>query len=509
MTKHTRKLFSYLLVSVLFFFSACSDEYMDDVVEPIPLKNQTRALSFDLDSKTNKTLHSNWENVTKINLNNGSVAYAPWVYMEGNSMNIPYSYRIDIKKKDGWEMLSHTMLDYNSTEPNYMIFYNAKRGLLKVFYFNPSHVDSSGLIWWIEADSPTGILPSNKGIQYPFDLNSRFMTSSNIVKESNFNFGQLNQGWNMALFELIYSPVNNAPMISIGASNYKSISIDLTGKYSGEVIIPEVIERDSPENRGDILNIIGGLAKGLSKVVSKNSVLSKILSTGGTAIGSMSAHKTISDTVYVHAQSSGNMELHGKVDLPSGGIVTTTNDVDIKRINNGRNLGLWTLSEEVEFEYYSWQELQQYSNSEMSSAYIPTPAKGDLKSYILINPEVLNELAGYNVVDYQFFSSTKQKPLVNEVQLTDNCYSYHPYMQFVVPGVIPPLEEYHGKALWMVKSNCKMPDDLYVNLTVEFSYKDGSTFISSRNFKPKLTAVNNGDFYQDLMKDSWNYVVVY
>jgi hypothetical protein len=97
---------SLLLSSITF---SCSDKDVQ-ISKETTSSSLTRALSANYSSISNPTLHRNWENVDTIYLNGGGQIDAPWIVKEGNSMNIPENYRTDIKKEDGWIMLSHTLL---------------------------------------------------------------------------------------------------------------------------------------------------------------------------------------------------------------------------------------------------------------------------------------------------------------------------------------------------------------------------------------------------------------
>ncbi len=261
----------FLLALIYLCFASCNnDQEVEKFTNPSINKDSvntstTKAFSLDIPSKSNPMLHNNWENVTTIFLNGGGTIDAPWVFREGNSMNIPLNYRIDIKKEDGWKMLSHTMLDQSSEQPNYILFYNPLRGLVKGFYYNRYPIKNNSLIWVMEAKSPTTIFPSNKIIQNSLNSKEQYISTSNINEDSQFNFGHLNQGWNAFSFELSYSTVDNAPIVSIKAYNHETSNLTAAGDYSGEVIIP--VPKEDPSGLKSLVSTVGKIANAGSSII--------------------------------------------------------------------------------------------------------------------------------------------------------------------------------------------------------------------------------------------------
>jgi hypothetical protein len=501
---------NYLILSIctsliLLSMGACNEETME-ISSPANIEEPTLKSSYDEPSISNPTLHSDWENVKEIYLNDGRVIDAPWIIKELNSMNIPDNYMTDIKKQDGWKLLAHTMIKINLAEPDYILLYNEKRGLLKGFYFNPDAVLNNSFLWYMESrNGKSKIIPSNAGTQESFDHESQAITTSNIVKASNFNYGHLNKGWNMFQFEFIYSPTNNNPMISISGYNNVQGTIGLNGTYTGEVVIPQTVSGNSLTDIKNVSDILTGAAGGIFGLFKKDTI-SSIISLAGTIFGSSTAYTSTSDVTYITARSSGNIELTGSSQTPGSGIVMSTDDFFVKRINDGKDVGLWTLSQNIKYKYNKWQEITVLASENSLGGTIACYPVQDIKSLIVINPVVRNEIESYRIVDTKFFTKTASG--FESVKASDNRYLTS--LEF---SITADWQRYYAqnpdKDVIFVTTFQRVPADLYVNVTVEFTYKDGTKYMSSRNFKPEAYLNDNASDYYDLQRDPFVKIVFF
>lgn len=448
----------------------------------------TRALSANETSVSNPTLHDNWENVATIKLNGGGEIDAPWIVKAGNSMNIPENYRTDIKKEDGWIMLSHTLLSESSLEPNYILLYNTYRGILKGFYYNRENIKNQSFIWVMEANSPTSIFPLNNLVQGNINMTSNYVTSSNIAEGSQFNFAQLNQGWNAFSFELPYGTISNAPIVAIKGYNNENSTLNLSGRYSGETLIP--VTTSQPSSASSIVSAIKGALGVASAAIPVLSTVNRAVSIAASVLGNTSLFKSKTSVTNIRATSSGNLTLAGSSFTLFGGVATSLNNVDLKALNNGNELGVWGLSSAPVLKYPRCVCVEPSVNNDdhfTTSFYCDLEGYPiDTKSLISINPLILNSLSSYSV-ESDYFTKAESLYFIS----SGGAPSYHPagfsyYLRYGVEQKWQNVYVYDTK---------KFPSDIFeqmlLNITVTFNYKDGSSFISSRVYKPQFQQVDN------------------
>lgn len=483
-----------MLVSSLFL--ACGEESMIDVgtiPEDIPgRKPELKLLSFDEKSETNENLHTQWESVNEIRLNNNEPVIVPWKAGGGSSLDIPQSLVEDIKKEDGWIVLSHTMIKINN-EPNYIIFYNRQRGQLKVFYYNPTNIINKSLIWVLEANSPTSVLPSNELVQGIINTTNKYATTSNILNNSIANFGQLVQGWNMFTIELPYGQTNNNPVINIRAYNDHSSVIELGGKFSGDVTIN--IPQSSPSFLSSLLSIITEIPKftkpenWIDKIYNVKDGVSAL-----GKIGSSSLFTSKAGDMIVKGTTSGDITLTGKEFANYGGAVTSLIGIDLKKINNNKQLGLWTLKEIPTFSYNKYSLCGLSRDRKYSYPLELRYSGNNTNNMITINPEIADQIKSYSVGVNNFFMKTypykyesnlvadKVYDLTEILNGNITVFGSEPYIE---PGASTRPYDFIMVAEHVISS------DLYANITVNFEYKDGSKFNSTRNYKIKTAPYDN------------------
>jgi hypothetical protein len=130
---------------------------MNGIVQNIADFDDQMFVNKDNPSVSNPDLIDNWGNLSSITLNSGYDVTLPW--QSGTSSAIPFEMATDIKKEDGWKILTHTFKDVGlmefGTEKDYMVFYNESIKELKVFHF-ASYVVGAG--WFVvgQYDLSTG-----------------------------------------------------------------------------------------------------------------------------------------------------------------------------------------------------------------------------------------------------------------------------------------------------------------------------------------------------------------
>ncbi|WP_321480587.1 hypothetical protein [uncultured Bacteroides sp.] len=498
-----------MLLSVSLFLVSCGDQQAMENLKTSDLSTaSTRAFSADEPSVSNPALQTDWENVKIIKLNGpGNMEIdAPWVYKEGNSMNIPLSYCQDIKKEDGWTMLSHTMIRQNMDYPNYMLFYNKYTGILKGFYYNLQNINNQTFIWTLNAKSPTSIFCSNTLIQEPMTATENYTTSSNIVEVTPLDYGQLNYGWNCFSFELCYSPMNNAPIVSIEGFNTETSIFNLSGDYSGEVIIPINVKK--PSGLKSLVSGIGKIVGMASAIIPQLSTVSTAISAASAIMGHTSLYKSKTNMTTIRATSSGKIKLTGTSFTSKKGALTTANNIDLKRLNNNNDLGVWNLSSTPEVNYYKCSRLRRAPrpfNSTDSREYdITTVQLGDLdlNSLIVLNPALMNDIASYRIVKRTFFS---QSPSLFTSLASASKY-YPTNLGFYIAYSRPFYSEIERMMRYYVVKDSSFFDEILLSITIEISYKNGSTVLSSRVFKPNFKCIDN---MNDIKQSNRNAYFVY
>lgn len=490
------------LVCILLGFISCENEevYLSTPTEKEQASViQTKALSTDYPSVSNPTLHDNWENVRTIYLNNGPEIDAPWVIKEGNSMNIPDDFRIDIKKEDGWKLLGHSMIKRESGEPNYIFLYNKKRGLLKMFYYNLTEQKNNNFIWIMESTKgATSIFPTNTGLQGPLNSKYEYVATSNVLRNSDFNFGALYKGWNACSFVLVYGTIDKEPLISIKGYNDEKGTINLSGTFSGS------LEIEVPQNNPNPFDAIAGKLAPITSLLPGAWHITEGISLASAAIGGLSVFETASFTT-IKGRMSGTSELTGSVITPLAGSVHTTDIINLRRINNNEDLGVWNLSKTPSFEYPLYERLSpdpSFPYTIKVRGNLNLYPKEDLTSLVQINPIVASLIKSYRVVDYKF---TFPKPEINyrgRIRISDKCF-YYPFISFSAEYVT----NNDPSTTYILKHTPESIPNLTV--TVEFIYNDGSKMIESRNYPINIVPRNNdyiinqvsGNYY--IINSSW------
>lgn len=566
--KKTNYLIAFLGAFILLGESACSDDM------PLKYNNQTifsniktRALTPIVESTSNPDLFLNWENITSINLNGGGKIDVPWVAVPGNSMNIPDYFRFDIKKEDSWEMLYHTLTDEASLEPNYILFYNRKTGIMKGFYYSPAYENNQNFYWVLEASQPSYIIPTNTLVQN-YEKN-KFVTTTNVINHSSINeIGHLNAGWNAFSFELPYSYGDNSNLsVSIFGYNREIFDIKLIGKYSGVINIPKEIVDDN-----NILSAISKYTKSASSILSAYAGIEKFLGEKGLAkaLSSISDKgssvakffKSISSlfskTKIINIQGTmhGTIELNGSSSISKSGLVKSINNIPF----NKEEIGLWNLKEPTLYssKYFilkfrndnpnsSCKVFHKLSCDENDESGFFNSKKNELNldSYIVVNPAIKNEIESYKVIEASVFNQRDNFPipyvystdeskdslyttnycyypnkgvfigdyLNSNIETNDNYLDESKLYDYFLQNENTPLDNFSSyldnhvymyNYQYMITDNSSplitYIDFAVLNIVVQFTYKDGHTFISSRNYPIKIKTNKSFD-YESIKKE--------
>jgi hypothetical protein len=477
----------------------------------------TRTLSADEPSISNPNLQNDWENVDVIKLNGGGEIDAPWVVKEGNSMNIPLNYRTDIKSEDGWIMLSHTLLNQSSLEPNYILLYNKYSGIVKGFYYNRENIKNQSFLWALESQNPTSVFLSNDRVQEPIDSCNTYVTSSNIVENSQFNYGQLNQGWNCFSFELPYGTINNAPILSIKGYNNENSSLNLSGTYSGEVIIP--VTSEEPSGLKSIVTSLHAVAGLAAAIFPQLSVVPIAISAASSILGPTSLYKSKTNTSNIRATSSGTMKLDGTSFTLFGGASTSINNIDIKRLNGNSEVGVWNLKKLPTMTINKYARALQKNTpiigDDDKTKQITVYRLIDLspsidKSYVEINPALLPLIKDYEVSTDFFFSKGLYSglPAIDYMQFGTDWYGVKiPNKRIEISGTYVPCQYQNRDNLPFVPylSYIDKFPETFINVQVEIEFNNGYRLNSSRVYKLDGKLIDNT---KDVLSSSDGYVIL-
>lgn len=329
------------------------------------------------------------------------------------------------------------------------------------------------------------------------------MTSSNITENSQFDFAQLNQGWNAFSFELPYGTIGNAPIVTIKGYNSENSTLNLAGTYSGETIIP--ITTTQPSNASSVLSLIKGVLGAASITIPVLSSVNRSVSIAASILGNTSLFKSKTSVTNIRATSSGKITLTGSSFTLFGGAATSLNNVDLKALNNGNELGMCGLTSTPILKYPKCVYAEPSVNSDdnfTTSFYCDLEAYPlDISSLISINPLIQNEISSYSVVG-NYFTMAAPSYFIGG----DDAPNYHPtnFNYYVRYGVQYKSQNIH---LYDTKNfPSYIFEDILLNITVTFNYKDGSSFISSRVYTPKFQQIDNKMELVNSIRDSGSVV---
>ena len=546
----------FLVILVLFAVLSCEKRmnYIPD--ENVNVSAVTKSLVPIVTSTSNPDLIDNWENFTSIKLNGGGVSDAPWIYVPGNSMNIPDYFRFDIKKEDSWKMVYHTLTDVESTEPNYIIFYNDKTGILKVFYYSIAYENNQGLYWVLEADRPTYLIQSNT-ITQNYQKN-KFITTSNVIDHNSISeLGHLNPGWNAFYFELPYCYEDNTDLkMSIYAYNVEVSDIYLIGNFTGNLNIPKELLEEEPTTSSisfftkaasSILMAYSSISSFIGVTVKRLTEISSGLSNTSQFFKGISTRLGKTGTINIQGAINGKVNLIGQDTIVKSGLVMSINNIPF----NNPEFGLWNMRKPTLYSsnyyivklpiqnndpYCDVYHKLSFDRNDDSGFMFPEQPATTLESYIDINPNIEDQIQSYRVVDASIFfqngtilpyNSTydggENAIFSTDYEYLEDCFVSKNYVNGHVNMYsrsnsenrinYEALYEFYDRKyiedfiyfktslrnslnngnFMVVNRGYSLIDEAMMNIVVEFVYKDGTSFISSRNYPVNIEYSNNSN----------------
>ena len=191
---------------------ACNDELITDnnvVVESV-VRYEDGGVVYPLSQDYKNTitrsmeddLGTNWENMQEVVLTNGTIISLPW--RDISSGAIPFDLAKDVKKEDGWTMLLHTLTEEASDINRYIILYNQRTGIMKVFYHSSSDRLNNTAKWNLTFEKAQKWLNMGMDVVIPINLGElESWASTNAVMGSSKGFFN---GWNCFQIALAYDP---------------------------------------------------------------------------------------------------------------------------------------------------------------------------------------------------------------------------------------------------------------------------------------------------------------
>lgn len=267
-----------------------------------PLSNTYQAM-YSATRSEEISFETDWENRSFVYTYSGAKVDLPWASVTDS--NLPLDIAMDVKKKDGWQMLLHTFANAPSAnkDKNYMILYNIRTGVLKVFYYLESipQFNNTG-IWELSFTNSHQMFNAMRDFTFPVGMeNNTHWGGTNFVTNKTKGFLR---GWNCFQTVLTYDPNENTNnrYLEIVTHNLNSADVDLFGDFQG-YSTGTIITHG---NRGVLQNINPKLSTLVGKeaerwivdnmgMVKGQTLKSALLAGGASAIVKKGLHKLFSN----------------------------------------------------------------------------------------------------------------------------------------------------------------------------------------------------------------------
>ncbi len=159
-----------------------------------------------LTKSTGNEFETNWENLQEITLTEGKSISLPW--RENSQESIPFDIARDIKKEDGWKMLLHTLTESVIDIDKYIVLYNQRTGIMKIFYFSEANIPNNTAKWTLKFINDQTWL--NMGVDVAIPINLGILKSWTCTNAVQGNAKGIVKGWNCFQVALAYNPNNTS-----------------------------------------------------------------------------------------------------------------------------------------------------------------------------------------------------------------------------------------------------------------------------------------------------------
>lgn len=530
------KILSYILVVIL-LLTAC-DKSVLDTPNSHSIMYLTPNVTYPLRSQGTRgaSTNDNWEKWETIKLPSGKTVYTPWNKVSSSS--IPQDVREDIKASNGWKLIAYTIAGPNETVRgdaglNYMLFYNKYTGILKVFYYLESGSLQNTAMWKLHFETPQSLLAFAD--EYARITSNKSLKDVYVSNITNSDTKAFEVGWNCFQIELAYDPDFTKGSMQIIPMSINTSNVVIEGKAISETK-GTIISSTSNPLSGAVKAIASGAGKDAEDFVKdkikdgklkgyKNLIVngagaiatSGVSSLLGSFVGGFLKGGQTSQTVQLHTDTK--IKLTAEMKSVSSGIINPLT-ISLSTKDVGR-LGVWCLTKEpVKYLLPYVRYKGKWYSQDWYVYEVQTLTDLMNNDKIVVNPEILSEIAGKNVsikIDTYLRNKKREQAL--------GSHGYSLYSQMIAPETIDLLYEdtYKGEgASFMIafpvrnKNNViiknlatdKIPKSAYIpnapngaegvddnancdsNIkyvyTIEYTLPDGNTICSSHTFIPKL-----------------------
>lgn len=404
------------LLTLSFYSCSTSDE--ESWVFTSPVDNQDGLIAYPMRNYSISRASSSdgtvgeWETWTKIKLAGVSDSVAtPWNDIS-TSGKIPTDVRMDIKHKDGWNLIAHTINGKGERNMNYLFFHNRYSGILKVFYYANKVEQNTTGIWHLHFEQPQSFLAFSNTIAETTSVKSNddiYLTNLSTITTKAFN-----QGWNCFQIELAYDPNFSEGTLQVIPETLTTSKINLDGSFEATTDGTIISTTTSNPLNGVIKGVAGLAGKSAEKWVEnalKSDKFKKIkadvvkgagsIVTSGAAslLGSFvgAFDKNNQTTQTVNLKTTGTTSLEGTITtMTSSNFMPITLSISIKNV--GR-LGAWCLTQ-TPIVY-----MEPYATYLGRDPYYPDWYQFRMQPYfdnnqtncVTINPDLLAELGWNNI----------------------------------------------------------------------------------------------------------------
>lgn len=261
----------YILALCLGGICSCTEESLDNVsvLQTSQMSAKEKSLvaypkQMAASSTRSVSQEANWEFWNKVLLASGDSVFTPWNSRYSGTA-IPEDIRQDIKAKDGWDLIAHTVNGYGEQGMNYLVFHNKYTGILKVFYNLESYHSNlqNTAIWKIHFEQPQSLLAfSDKIAKLSTDKSDCDIYVSNFTNDETKGYSV---GWNCFQTELAYDPDFTGGTMQIIPYNMTTSSVTYDGKIDASTT--GVIVTTKTTNPTD------GIVKGVANLAGKGAEL--------------------------------------------------------------------------------------------------------------------------------------------------------------------------------------------------------------------------------------------
>ena len=405
---------TFMLFMTVMFLVSCS-ESLENSVESLSKENAKELVAYPMRSHGTRAGVSSeqgeWESWDKITLADGQSVFSPWNKLQTTG-SVPVDIRMDIKHKDGWNLIAHTVNGNGEKGLNYLVFYNRYTGILKVFCHAEKNTPNTTGIWHLHFEQPQSFLAFSDQIA---ELSSsKRKNDIYVVNVTNEKGKAFTGGWNCFLTELAYDPNFSEGTLQIIPECLSTLNVSLGGDldaYTEGTIISATSSNPLTSIVNGVANVAGkaaetwvGNAIGNGKFTKVKNVVVEgagtIVKKGvgsllGTFIGGFNKNGETTQTV--NLKTTGKIKLEGTIStVQAGSIVPLSMSISVKDV--GR-LGVWCLTQtpKVYMGPYATNVGKDATSSYWYKYQFLPRIDNTQTRYVTINPDLVEEIGKNNV----------------------------------------------------------------------------------------------------------------